>query len=1001
MHRFAFAILLPVFGLGLWTQDFCYGSEKGKEKEDAPSLQRNLPSYTSESDTQKLVLNLSESGRELQEETADIYRVGNVIDLIQNSSSLGPLCLLKNISQQIDAMSVQKRFLRDRFKGALPWDLLSFMHHGLSLPEIEGLADIIIKGICSELPQIQEVLIKILNLEKLKFDILVLQRKLPLKIERESRREDDDEKGIGFWRIANSDAQRRIRNIQDDSLLTHEKRTFLCMEIAEKIAQESNKNQLLNLLQEKKKKLSNMEATLNKEKSALGKVSLPYTKGLLGSLYELESLQIVHHYINNVQSSEDELSLHTILEAIRILGEGVNNIYVANETLGIQADQDLLKYYPALKYLRNQLEHPEDYQKNKLLRLFNDFSVASNLSRALQAELIGINTKLGFRLKALITFLSPDENLDSHIEALIRQAPLKFSQENTPLPTRKGQWPQLLKQAHWQPLDIPYLQMLRRYLFHPSYQIESLDQEEDLKEKAKFVLANECGKPKPKGISSPIAGIIAEIQSLEDFLKSKGSKAELAEVLKVNIGDKLILYSKISNVFRMLDRKVEEVSFLETIKQQHYSDFKYSYFDLRERRNFHTHDLWRTDLQGTLNTAYRIIHNLKYILKRLKNTQLLQGIIDDKLSAEEVKELITSEGLNINKTDESLRSPLHHAVNNNNLEVTAMLLELGADPHRGDKRGERPLHYATRDGSFEGVKLLLEYGALPDVKDNNGKKPFDHALESDQNEIAAFLKSQTGIFRGETADSLHLPIGLLDIVQVKEFISKGAALNAFNAEGELPLVRAIEQEFIEQEFQDSETQFQIIKMLVEAGADVNKRQVLGLKSPLYAAAEYSHDLRVLQFLIDNGAIPNCLNNCGSTPLHVAAILHKYEFCQLLIERGADILACDTINGTPLLAATNTRRCDSSIIELLLQHGANPNDENRFGSVLHQVAELGTAKVVEMLLNAGADPFKKGIGGLYQDKTPIEVSKDSEIIGLLAQKMGEQRLNEKSSWCILY
>jgi ankyrin repeat protein/Na+-transporting NADH:ubiquinone oxidoreductase subunit NqrC len=982
MHRFTFVILLPVFGLGLWSQDFCYASDEEKEKENTSSLQRNLHSYTNESDTQKLILTLSKLGTELQEETADIYRLGNVMNLLQNPRGLNPLCLLKNISHQIDAMSVQKRFLRDRFQNALSWNLLSFMHHGLSLPGSEVLSNIITQEICNELPQIQTILSRILNLERMKFDILILQRKVPLNIEKESRRPDKDS-NMGFWRTANSKNQQRMRDIQSDSLLTHEKRTFLCMEIAEEIAKHSNQNKLLDLLQKKKKKLSEMEANLNREKSALDKVSLPHTQGLLAILYEFESLQIVHNYINVFQSSGNEPSLHAILEAVRILGEGVNNIYVANDTLGIQVDQDLLKYRPSLKYLRNQLEHPEDYQKNKLLDLSSNSSLAPSLSKALYEELMKIDTKVGFRLKALITFLSPDGDLESRIKALIGQAPLTFFQENTPLPTKANQYRQLLKQAHWQPLDIPLLQMLRRYLFHPSYQIESLDHEEDLNAKAKSVLTKECGESKPKGISSSIAGIIAEIQSLEDFLKSKGPKNELAELLKNNIGDKLILYSKISNVFRMLDRKVEDMKFLETIKREHYKDFRHSYFDLRERRNFNTHDLWRTDLQGTLNTAYRLIYNLKYILNRLKNTQLLQGIINKELSAEEVKKLITSEGLNINKTDESLRSPLHHAVNNNNLEIAGVLLELGADPHRGDNRGERPLHYAARDGSLELVQLLLSYGALPDVKDDNGKKPLHHALDGDQKEIASFLKSQAGIFRGESADSIHLATELFDISQVKKLISEGTYLNAFNTEGELPLVRAIEQEF-----QNSEIQFQIIKMLVEAGADVNKPQILGLVSPLYAAAEYSQDLRVLQFLLENGATPNCLNNCDSTPLHVAAIVNNYEFCKFLLENGADINLQDQINGTPILAATNTTRLNPNIIELLLQHGANPNDENRFGTVLHQVAERGTAEAVEMLLKAGANPFKKGIGGLYQNKTPIEVTKNKEIKELLQQKMKE-------------
>ncbi|NQZ98748.1 MAG: ankyrin repeat domain-containing protein [Myxococcales bacterium] len=59
------------------------------------------------------------------------------------------------------------------------------------------------------------------------------------------------------------------------------------------------------------------------------------------------------------------------------------------------------------------------------------------------------------------------------------------------------------------------------------------------------------------------------------------------------------------------------------------------------------------------------------------------------------------------------RSPLHEAAKHANTDVLALLLDRGADPNRLDRVGRSPLYDAVAHGREESVRLLLDRGADP------------------------------------------------------------------------------------------------------------------------------------------------------------------------------------------------------------------------------------------------------------------------------------------------
>ena len=63
------------------------------------------------------------------------------------------------------------------------------------------------------------------------------------------------------------------------------------------------------------------------------------------------------------------------------------------------------------------------------------------------------------------------------------------------------------------------------------------------------------------------------------------------------------------------------------------------------------------------------------------------------------------------------KAPIHYAVQKNNYEVVAKLLEYGANPSIQDKKGFTALHYAARFGFKEIVNLLIANGADINLRD--------------------------------------------------------------------------------------------------------------------------------------------------------------------------------------------------------------------------------------------------------------------------------------------
>ena len=178
-----------------------------------------------------------------------------------------------------------------------------------------------------------------------------------------------------------------------------------------------------------------------------------------------------------------------------------------------------------------------------------------------------------------------------------------------------------------------------------------------------------------------------------------------------------------------------------------------------------------------------------------------------------------------------------------------------------------------------------------------------------------------------------------------------------------------------------------VRLLIEAGADVNAANLFGSTALMWAAG----DPAKVRLLLDGGAAPNARAVDRTTALLVAARLGSSESMRLLIDRGADpkLTANDTVNllrvayasespdvrrvlsesgvalkdpreiGAPLLAQN---LFDTAVLRQLLDAGADPQQQLLRLPTLGFAASSGEVETVRLLLSRGADARAGGSHG---------------------------------------
>ena len=257
-----------------------------------------------------------------------------------------------------------------------------------------------------------------------------------------------------------------------------------------------------------------------------------------------------------------------------------------------------------------------------------------------------------------------------------------------------------------------------------------------------------------------------------------------------------------------------------------------------------------------------------YSMRREKGVRLHSAVIYGRL--EEVRAII-DDGVDIDYRLEG-KTPLLVAALDGHREIVDLLLEAGADPNApGD---ETPLLVAAVGGHGEIVDILLEAGADPNATVWGGVPLLDMVAAGAPSEI--FFRffgedrdlNPDALVWGDTILSWRLLRGVggynenRDVIHF--LIAEGADVNLDGVGSLGPCIH------LAIDYWDFET----VRLLCEAGADVNVSDAIG-RYPLHSAVDEGLDK--VKVLLEHGADRDLVNRFGQTPLEAARIALDLEF----------------------------------------------------------------------------------------------------------------------------
>ncbi|KAJ7404608.1 ankyrin repeat and sterile alpha motif domain-containing protein 1B [Willisornis vidua] len=215
-------------------------------------------------------------------------------------------------------------------------------------------------------------------------------------------------------------------------------------------------------------------------------------------------------------------------------------------------------------------------------------------------------------------------------------------------------------------------------------------------------------------------------------------------------------------------------------------------------------------------------------------------------------------GPNINCTDSSGYTALHHAALNGHKDIVLKLLQYEASTNVADNKGYFPIHLAAWRGDVDIVKILIRHGP-------------SHSRVNEQNN------------ENETALHCAAQYGHSEVVAV--LLEELTDPTIRNNKLETPLDLAA-----------LYGRLRVVKMIIKAYPNLmncNTRK----HTPLHLAARNGHKA-VVQVLLEAGMDVCCQTEKGSA-LHEAALFGKVEVVRILLETGIDTTIKDSLGRTVL------------------------------------------------------------------------------------------------------
>lgn len=386
--------------------------------------------------------------------------------------------------------------------------------------------------------------------------------------------------------------------------------------------------------------------------------------------------------------------------------------------------------------------------------------------------------------------------------------------------------------------------------------------------------------------------------------------------------------------------------------------------------------------------------------------------------------------------------------------VVRLLVLSGQDPNVMDTFGNTPLIVAAAEGHSRVVKLLIAEGADVGLVSAGGVSALSAAAVKGHGAVVKVLINADADINarnihGETALVEAVKHGRLNIVEL--LLIHDAYPNTRNSDagitgygGYTALMYAAQHGIF---FHDGADWEQIIKLLLLGGADPTLKRIHG-QTAIMVAEFYGHDelvilmqavipntnedliyggldyqqafaeatrrgdLARMQVLINHGADVNKLTAGSAYPLLIAVTENNVKTMVFLLAHDAHIKALDMNGKNALMAAAEKGYLD--IAALLVEHGLAVNlvqgsavlttrdsAKNVAGrnTALTLAAQNNHSDIVELLLNAGADPDHQG--SVFRTVLVYAVSaSDEKLVSILLEQGADTDIKDATGMSAL-
>ncbi|CAJ1360485.1 unnamed protein product [Effrenium voratum] len=256
------------------------------------------------------------------------------------------------------------------------------------------------------------------------------------------------------------------------------------------------------------------------------------------------------------------------------------------------------------------------------------------------------------------------------------------------------------------------------------------------------------------------------------------------------------------------------------------------------------------------------------------------------------------------------RGPLHLAVDSGRMDVVHYLLDAGANKDQPDHQGRTPLHEAVVAPQFSLVRLLNEAGVDKHKGDDMGRTALYEAACAGNKQAVVYLIQQGADVDArdlEARTSLHMASQIGCVGVVRCLLDAAASAETVDRDGWTPLhvacwfgrlgVVRLLCHVARRDRQDnqgrtalflaaSSGQADVVRCLIQMGADRNRPEASCGRSPLFEAARLRWGA-VVEALCQARANSDQADQQGRTPLHVAIWNGSVHVVDVLLRTGAD------------------------------------------------------------------------------------------------------------------